>query len=116
MNLFELGFFLAMISVVMLWARELKVFFSIPEALTVLPIVGVVVLLLHVFTGIRARLLLYASALVAVVSFLSIGLAKAMDVRESIYMILLSTVLVLILIRGTFLTKRYFKAPDPNGA
>jgi hypothetical protein len=117
MNLFELGFFLAMVTAVMLCSRELERLFAMPEALAVVPIIGTVVLLLRVVTRIRPRGLLYLSALLAAVSLLSIGLAKAFDLRESIYMTPLATGLALIVIRSVPLAKLRRKAPDTsNGA
>lgn len=114
MNLFELGFFLAMVGAVMLCSKEMERLFAIPEALAVIPIIGTVVLLLRIFTRIRPHTLLYLSALLAAVSLLSIGLAKALGLRESIYMIPLSTGLALIVVRSAFLAKRRRKAPDTN--
>ena|SRR5229473_4645560 len=114
MNLFELGFFLVMVSAVILCSRELGRLVAIPEALAVPLIIGILVLLLRVFTRIRPRALFYLSALLAAVSLLSIGLAKALDLRESIYMTPLSAGLALVLVRSAFLAKRRRKAPDTN--
>lgn len=113
MNLFELGFFLAMVSAVILCSRGLGRLVAIPEALAVPLVIGILVLLLRVFTGIRPRALLYLSALLAAVSLVSMGLAKALDLRESIFMIPVSVGLALIVIRGALLAKRR-KAPDAN--
>jgi hypothetical protein len=114
MNLFELGFFLAMVSAVMLCSRELERLFAMPEALAVPLIIGILVLLLRVFTRIRPRMLLYLSALLAAVSLVSMGLAKALDLRESIIMTPVSAGLTLIVIRGALLAKRRRNAPDAN--
>jgi hypothetical protein len=114
MSLFELGFFLAIVSAVMLCSRGLERLFGVPEALAVPLIIGILVLLLRVLTRIRPRALLYLSALLAAVSLLSIGLAKAFEIRESIYMTPLSTGLALIVIRVVFLARRRRKAPDTN--
>jgi LPXTG-motif cell wall-anchored protein len=42
------------------------------------------------------------------------GLAKALDLRESIFMIPVAAGLTLIVIRGALLAKRRRKAPDTN--
>jgi hypothetical protein len=114
MNLFELGFFLVMVGAVILCSRELGRLVAIPEALAVPLIIGILVLLLRVLTRIRPRALLYLSALLAAVSLVSMGLAKALDLRESIFMIPVSAGLTLIVIRGALLAKRRRKAPDTN--
>jgi hypothetical protein len=114
MSLFELGFFLAMVSAVMLCSRVLERVFGMPEALAAPLIIGVLVLLLRVLTRIRPRALLYLSALLAAVSLVSMGLAKALGLRESIYMTPVSTGLTLIVIRAVLLAKRRRKAPDTN--
>ncbi|HMF89774.1 MAG TPA: hypothetical protein VKL40_03955 [Candidatus Angelobacter sp.] len=114
MNLFELGFFLVMVSAVILCSRELGRLVAIPEALAVPLIIGILVLLLRVLTRIRPRVLLYLSALLAAVSLVSMGLAKALDLRESIFMIPVSAGLTLIVIRGAVLAKRRRKAPDAD--
>jgi hypothetical protein len=114
MNLFELGFFLVMVSAVILCSRELGRLIAIPEALAVPLIIGIVALLLRVLTRIRPRTLLYLSALLAAVSLLSMGLAKALDLRESIFMIPVAAGLTLIVIRGALLAKRRRKVPDTN--
>jgi hypothetical protein len=114
MNLFELGFFLMMVSAVILCSRELGRLVAIPEALAVPLIIGILVLLLRVLTRIRPRALLYLSGLLATVSLVSIGLAKALDWRESIFMIPVSAGLILIVLRGALLAKSRRKTPDTN--
>lgn len=114
MSLLEFIFFLAMVSGVILSSRELGRLVDIPEALAVPLIIGILVLLLRVFTRIRPRALLYFSVLLAAVSLVSMGLAKALDVRESIFMTPVSAGLILIVIRGALLAKRRRKAPDTN--
>jgi hypothetical protein len=116
MNIFELGFFLVMVSAVILCSRELERLFAIPEALAVPLIIGILVLLLRVFTKIRPRALLYLSALLAAASLVSMGLAKALDLREEIFMIPVSVGLTLIVIRGALLAKRRRKASDANNS
>ena len=69
---------------------------------------------LRVFTRIRPRALLYLSALLATVSLVSMGLAKALDLRESIFMIPVAAGLTLIGIRAALLAKRRRKVPDTN--
>lgn len=114
MNLFEFGLFLVMASAVILSSKELGRLVAIPEALAVPLTIGILVLLLRVFTTIRPRALLYFSALLAAVSLLTIGLAKAFDLREWIYVTPLSTGLALIVIRSAPLAKRRRKAPGAN--
>jgi hypothetical protein len=116
MNLFELGFFLVMVSAVILCSRELGRLVAMPEALAVPLIIGILALLLRVFTRIRPRALLYLSALLAAVSLVSMGLAKALDLRESIIMTPVSAGLTLIVIRGALFAKRRRKAPDTKTA
>src|SRR5258705_12448876 len=101
-----------MVSAVMLCSRALERLFGMPEALAAPLIIGILVLLLRVLTKIRPRTLLYLSGLLAAVSLLSIGLAKAFEIRQSIYMTPLSTGLALIVVRSAFLAKRRHKAPD----
>jgi hypothetical protein len=74
----------------------------------------ILVLLLRVLTRIRPRTLLYLSALLAAVSLVSMGLAKALDVRESIFMIPVSAGLTLIVIRSALLAKRRRKPTDTD--
>jgi hypothetical protein len=112
MNVFELGLFLVLVSGVILCGREVARFLAIPEALAVLPIIGILVLLLRVFTRVRLRMLLYLSALLAAVSLVSMGLAKALALGESIFMVPVSAGLILIVVRGALLAKRPRKAPD----
>ena len=114
MNLFELGVFLVMVSAVILCCRELGRLVAVPEALAVPLIVGILVLLLHVFTKIRTRALLYLSALLAAVSLVSMGLAKALGLRESIFMTPVAAGLTLMVIRGALLAKRRREASDTN--
>jgi hypothetical protein len=113
MNLFELALFLVMVGAVILGSRELERFVAIPEALGVPLIIGILILALRVLTRIRSRLLLYLSALLAAVSFISMGLAKALDLR-AIFMIPVSTGLILIVIRGAFLIKQRRKASSTH--
>jgi hypothetical protein len=103
-----------MVSAVILCSRALERLFGMPEALAAPLIIGILVLFLRVLTRIRPRKLLYFSGLLAAVSFLSIGLAKTFEIRESIYMTPLSTGLALIVIRVVFLARRRRKAPDTN--
>jgi hypothetical protein len=117
MNMFELGFFLVMVSAVLLCSSELARLVAIPESLAILTMIGILVLLLRIFTKIRPRVLLHLSALLAAVSLLSMGLAKALDLRESIFAVPVSAGLTLIVIRGALLAKRRRKAPNvSNGA
>jgi len=112
MNVFELGIFLVLVSGVVLCSTEVARLAAIPEALAVLPIIGILVLLLRVFTRVRLRMLLYLSALLTAVSLVSMGLAKELALGESIFMVPVSAGLILIVIRGVFLAKRHRKAPD----
>src|SRR5262249_2535572 len=114
MNLLELGSFLVPVSAVILCSRELGRLIAIPEALAIPPVIGIFALLLRVFTKIRPRALLYFSALLAAVSLISVGLAKALALRESIFVTPVSAGPILIAIRGAQLVRRERKTPDTN--
>jgi hypothetical protein len=99
---FHYGSGLALITAfeLILCSRELGRLVAIPEALAVPLIIGIVALLLRVLTRIRPRTVLYLSALLAAVSLLSMGLAKALDLRESIFITPVAAGLTLIGVRA----------------
>lgn len=74
----------------------------VSEAVPVVPITGTVLLLLSWLTKTSPRRLLLPFALLALVTFLSIGLAHFLSLRNSVFLTPFSAAIVLVLVQISF--------------
>src|ERR1700722_5846054 len=111
MNLFELLFFWVLVALV-ICSTSLANIFGIPTAAAVVLIISSLVLLLRASTKISPRRLIICSSLLVVVTFLSIGLARLLGMRQSIFAIPMSAGLVFIAIQSGLITWRRLNTPN----
>ena len=114
MNLLEFVCFLLLVALVILSSRGLGYAFGIPEAASVIPIGGFLMVLLRVFTKIPTRALLILSSLIVTVSLLSLGLARVLGLRESIVATPVAGGFVLLVIQSRLRVWRRTRPPDKN--
>jgi len=112
MNLLELIGFLLSLACVIFGSRELGRILAIPEAALVIPVIGLLVLLLRVSSKIPPRALLILGSLLAVGSFLSMGIAHALSLREPIFVTPVAAGVLFIAIQSRLFAR--WRAKTPN--
>ena len=114
MNLFEFLFFWVLVVLVIACSTSLANIVGIPTAAAVILIISSLILLLRASTKISSRRLLVLSSLLVVVTFLSIGLARLLGLRQSIFAIPMSAGLVVVAIQSSLVTWRRLSTPNKS--